>query len=160
MLLPSAPAAADIAWPDGLGPDQFRALTVGADSITVGRTHSCAITGIGAPYCWGDNSHGQLGDGSFTDQDRPAAVPTGGPVGQIAVGHHRTCAVKADDDLLCSQATPLAPGGGGDLPATGTSPVLTVALGSLLVGIGLAALLVRRPASRPARRRGTGRHHS
>jgi hypothetical protein len=50
-------------------------------------------------------------------------------------------------------------GRGGGLPVTGASPVLTVAVGSLLVGFGLLALLVRRSAARPGRRPGTGRHH-
>lgn len=39
----------------------------------------------------------------------------------------------------------LAPGGDGGLPVTGANPVLLVAAGFLLVGLGLAALLVRRP---------------
>jgi hypothetical protein len=55
-------------------------------------------------------------------------------------------------------STPAAADGGG-LPVTGSSPVLTVALGSLFIGIGLSALLVSKTGPRPGRRRGTGRHH-
>jgi LPXTG-motif cell wall-anchored protein len=38
----------------------------------------------------------------------------------------------------------LAPAGGNGLPATGASPAILVAAGRLMVGLGLAALLVRR----------------
>jgi hypothetical protein len=55
-------------------------------------------------------------------------------------------------------STPAAADDGG-LPVTGSSPVLTAALGSLFIGIGLSALLVRKTGPPPGRRRGTGRRH-
>ena len=48
----------------------------------------------------------------------------------------------------------LQPGEGGGLPVTGLSPVALVSIGTLLLGGGLVALLVRKPSS-PAPRRGT-----
>jgi hypothetical protein len=35
--------------------------------------HTCALTDVGAIYCWGDNSFGQLGLGAVTD---PVSTPT------------------------------------------------------------------------------------
>ncbi|HZS58122.1 MAG TPA: hypothetical protein VFA43_02555 [Gemmatimonadaceae bacterium] len=40
-------------------------------SVSVGTTHTCGITVTNAAYCWGQNDHGQLGDGST----QPSAVP-------------------------------------------------------------------------------------
>jgi alpha-tubulin suppressor-like RCC1 family protein len=40
----------------------------------VGSAHTCGVTPIGRAWCWGDNSKGQLGDGTTTRRARPAAV--------------------------------------------------------------------------------------
>jgi alpha-tubulin suppressor-like RCC1 family protein len=48
----------------------------------VGGYHACAVTAVGAVRCWGDNSVGQLGDGtvrlSATEPRRP--VPCHGRI--------------------------------------------------------------------------------
>lgn len=42
--------------------------------------HTCAVDGDAELLCWGDNSHGQLGDGTRTPRSRPVRVATpGGP---------------------------------------------------------------------------------
>lgn len=40
-------------------------LGSGVKAISVGETHSCALTTSGAVKCWGDSRYGQVGDGSF-----------------------------------------------------------------------------------------------
>lgn len=59
-------------------------------------SHTCAIANGGA-WCWGGNSYGQLGDGSFTPSLTP--VPVSGldsGVRVITVGPNRTCAVVGE----------------------------------------------------------------
>ncbi|HLT96247.1 MAG TPA: S-layer homology domain-containing protein [Acidimicrobiia bacterium] len=47
---------------------------IGVQQIAAGYDHACAITTDTAVYCWGRNTSGQLGDGTFTDRDRPVQV--------------------------------------------------------------------------------------
>ena len=73
--------------------------------ITTGDSHTCALDGSGAAYCWGDNTNGELGDGSTAGSSVPVAVDTSGvwparpsprspPVG-------RTCAVDTAGGAYC-----------------------------------------------------------
>jgi hypothetical protein len=42
--------------------------------IAAGTRHTCTVQAQGIVRCWGDNSTGQLGDGTTTDRARPAIV--------------------------------------------------------------------------------------
>lgn len=39
--------------------------------------HSCGVRSTGAAWCWGENAHGQVGDGSTTDRLTPVLVFAG-----------------------------------------------------------------------------------
>ena len=43
-------------------------------SVTAGMQHTCSVTAQNALYCWGDNSMGQVGDGSTTNKAAPVLV--------------------------------------------------------------------------------------
>jgi alpha-tubulin suppressor-like RCC1 family protein len=69
---------------DGSGLDQLTPVTVTslpADIVSVacGRTHSFAITAMGELWAWGNNSSGELGDGTTVSQPLPILI-TGLPV--------------------------------------------------------------------------------
>jgi eukaryotic-like serine/threonine-protein kinase len=62
---------------------------------------SCARSSSGAVTCWGSNSFGQLGDGSRTSREVPAAVKGLTDVQQIALGFSFACARVKTGSVLC-----------------------------------------------------------
>ena len=43
------------------------------DQVSVGGDHVCVLRGSGSVRCWGDNDHGQLGNGNTIDSTLPVA---------------------------------------------------------------------------------------
>jgi large repetitive protein len=70
--------------------------------IAAGQNHACAVTNAGAALCWGDNSKGELGNGSVNGSDIP--VPVSGlssNVSTISAGSEFTCAVTTSEAAMC-----------------------------------------------------------
>ncbi len=60
--------------------------------VAVGVNHGCGVDGTGAAECWGDNTSGQLGDGTNLAHAQPKAV--GYVASAIQVGDDFSCAVN------------------------------------------------------------------
>jgi alpha-tubulin suppressor-like RCC1 family protein len=77
---------------------------LGADNLAIagGRYHTCAITSVGGAKCWGDNSSGQLGDGSTTQRETPVQVAgLASGVLALALGETHTCALMQTGGIKC-----------------------------------------------------------
>ncbi len=59
---------------DSSHPVEVSGLSSGIVAIAVGGSHTCAITDAKRLKCWGDNSNGQLGDGSSRQSATPVDV--------------------------------------------------------------------------------------
>jgi alpha-tubulin suppressor-like RCC1 family protein len=59
---------------DRASPVAVNALGGHATTVALGSGHSCAMLSDGTAECWGDNAHGQLGNGSTTSSLTPVAV--------------------------------------------------------------------------------------
>src|SRR5439155_1413080 len=102
--------------------------------------HTCAFTeppGL-APYCWGLNTSGEVGDGTTTN--RPSPVPVAGalnPLDGFSAGAFHSCALtqasggaaycwgrneegELGDGTTTSKASPVAVGGGRSFTAIAT----------------------------------------
>jgi alpha-tubulin suppressor-like RCC1 family protein len=91
---------------DGTTVDRFAPVQVAAfgakfTQVSSGLGHSCALKGDGTVWCWGDNSKGQLGDGTATSRSVPGQVVGLGSVVQIAAGLWHTCATSSDGAAWC-----------------------------------------------------------
>ena len=65
-----------------------------------GSNHTCGRSRGGAAYCWGDNSFGQVGDGS--SQDRTTPVTVGGPpLTSLTTGDWHTCGLTEGGIAHC-----------------------------------------------------------
>ena len=69
--------------------------------IAAGGYHACAVNSVHGAKCWGDNSKGQIGDGTTTARTTPVDVSglTGG-VRMITAGLNHTC-VNAPPIFRC-----------------------------------------------------------
>lgn len=104
-------------------------------SVAAGEVHSCAVT-AGTIRCWGDNSFGQLGDGTTKPSAMPKLVPGLTDATAVAVGVASTCALRAGGTVVCWGYN--VTGGLGDgttttrlvpTPVSGLSGVVAIDLG-------------------------------
>src|SRR5690606_2087894 len=88
-------------------------------SISVGRTHVCALTDEGQAYCWGTGSVGERGDGqSGSGQHRlaPHPVLTAARHAHVAAGDEFNFALTAEGALYFWGRVLLPDSGGSALP--------------------------------------------
>jgi alpha-tubulin suppressor-like RCC1 family protein len=77
--------------------DQLQSVT----QATIGDEHACALAG-GAVVCWGNNTYGQLGNGTTSPQNYAANGPALSPAPTLVVaGGYHTCAILADRTVAC-----------------------------------------------------------
>lgn len=69
--------------------------------VSVGAGHSCALVADGKVYCWGDNSAGQLGDGSYRSRQRPSALRSSAQLVAISSGTSHACGIDREGQLWC-----------------------------------------------------------
>jgi alpha-tubulin suppressor-like RCC1 family protein len=76
-------------------------LTQGVIAVAAGGFHTCAMTNTQV-FCWGDNTYGQLGNGTRISSKYPVAVIgiTHPPV-SLTVGTNHTCAVLDNGVIKC-----------------------------------------------------------
>src|SRR2546422_1249264 len=76
-------------------------VVVAPVSLSAGSDHTCGVAS-GAAYCWGDNTYGELGDGTYaTDRLTPAAVSGGLTFAGVSGGTLYTCGVTTSGAAYC-----------------------------------------------------------
>lgn len=83
-------------------PTLIPSLSSGVTEIAAGATHACAIQN-GVVKCWGQNAHGQIGNGAPITAASPATVlniqPADAPR-NLTAGYFHTCVVKGSTGAL------------------------------------------------------------
>lgn len=85
-----------------LTPVDVSGLTSNVAAISSGNFHSCALTISGGVQCWGNNGHGQLGDGSTATRSTPVSVSgLTNTATAIVAGIDQTCAQTEGSGMKC-----------------------------------------------------------
>ena len=108
-------------------PNLFTATAIAGNAAT----HACAILDDSTVQCWGDNSRGQLGNGSVGASATPVSVfDSQGKILRgavhIAVGARHSCAVLQDSGVVCWGDNTSGQLGNGDLSVTSSGGALQV----------------------------------
>jgi len=92
----------------GVGSLQSRAAPAMVDglrgramAVAAGAAHTCALLTDGTAHCWGQNLHGQLGNGSTAGAALPQRVQGGLTFARIHAGGGLTCGVTDRGDEYC-----------------------------------------------------------
>jgi alpha-tubulin suppressor-like RCC1 family protein len=109
-----------------------------------GAAYACALA-AGSVWCWGDNSHGQLGIGSGASSREPVTtLSNAGGVLSLSTAPIAACAVAGDGGVYCwgnnlyGQLGPFGPSGGGGAPLN--VPTITAAK-SVVLGLNHTCVL-------------------
>jgi alpha-tubulin suppressor-like RCC1 family protein len=92
---PVASSPPAVAETPALAPADTRVI-----EIALGAEFTCARTRGQTVHCWGENNHGQLGDGTTVDRASPARVPLSGVV-ELGAGSFHACARLTGGTVSC-----------------------------------------------------------
>ncbi len=103
-------------------------------NIAAGESHTCALTSVGAAYCWGGNGRGELGaDPALVGfaKATPFAVPGGFTFASLDAGEVHTCGVTAAGAGVCWGSREFGQLGDGVIGGIAAGP--TLVSGGLIV---------------------------
>lgn len=129
----ATPQVLSFTWPFGIA------------QLVAGEMFTCARLADATVYCWGHNSAGQLGLGTFTDETMPVLVASLPPTAELAAGREHACALGTDRAVRCWGHNESGQVGDGTL-VTRESPVM-VAVDIDQIAIGDAHTCARQGTS-------------
>ena len=128
-------------------PGEFARLS-GVVAIAAGNASSYALRADGTVFAWGENTRGQLGDGSQTNRLTPAIIPGLNGVTALSVGAAHALALRSDGSVWGWQWGYEMLGELGDNPPAAMASAAPLSMGitdiaSVTAGNGVSAVLRR-----------------
>jgi len=108
----------------------------GVTALAGGGAHSCALLANGTVRCWGENSEGQLGDGSTFGKPNGIWVTGISTAIAISAGWEHSCAVLADGTARCWGANAFGQVGDGTTTRRTTPVTVSGITGAVAVTAG------------------------
>lgn len=110
------------------------------EGVYAGGGHTCGVVHGGGAICWGDNSYGQLGNRSTSDQHAPIPVLGLGSAGvtAMALGARHSCAL-AHGHVWCWGANGMGELGNNSTARRSAVPVRVTGVGSGIKAISAGA---------------------
>lgn len=106
-----------------------------AQSVAVALSHTCALTGSGVVKCWGDNSYGKLGNGTYVDTAVPTTVSLAAAATDLATQRDHGCAVLSTGAVQCWGTHGSGRLGSGSSSGESASPVNVTNLGGTAIQV-------------------------
>ncbi len=69
--------------------------------LATGSSFACAVRASGQVVCWGNNSSGQMADGTTTSARRPVVIPGIDDAVAVGAGFSHACAARASGRVTC-----------------------------------------------------------
>ncbi|NIL56672.1 Ig-like domain repeat protein [Salinispora arenicola] len=106
-------------------------------AVAAGFNHSLAVTSAGTVFAWGDNSTGQLGDGTRTNRSTPVAVsfPPGTVITAVAAGGLHSLALTSAGTVFAWGDNSSAQLGDGSTTNRSTPVVVGLPVGTIVTAI-------------------------
>jgi len=73
----------------------------GATQVVGGTSHWCVLIDDGSVKCWGNQSYGELGNGTTGSSTKPVTVSNLEDVVTLGAGGNHTCAIVETGDVYC-----------------------------------------------------------
>ena len=104
--------------------------------VAAGGGHSCSVMADQSVWCWGQNTTGQLGNGTVADSTVPVQVAGLPPAIAVAGGHDHSCAIDTGHHVWCWGANAFGQLGNGTTSVDSTAPVQAGTFQGLQVSAG------------------------
>lgn len=125
-----------VVYASTLGTDNDRTSLAFGRQVSAGSTFSCAALDDGRVQCWGQNTNGQLGDGTHISAIQPVTVSQISSAQTVSAGRNSACAVLFSGEVQCWGSNTYGILGGPEALDSAIPVVVSGLSSAVTVGVG------------------------